>query len=116
LPAHIMRRAIAAWLIVAAGCPTLVYANPAHEQISKMGNAERNAFFAKFLRQSGENCNVVRNFYQGSTNRGDAFWNVGCKGKDGFSIMIYNDAKGSTKILECRVMKAVGGTPCFKKF
>ncbi len=93
-----------------------VWGNEAHDRLMSMSNSERNMFFTKFFNSGGESCQVVRNFYQGSSKKGDAFWNVACKGKDGFSIIIYNDAAGSTKILECRVMKAVGATPCFKKF
>jgi len=106
-----------AWVLLAAlAFSSSVHANPAHKHVSGLSDAERKAFFERFLKQSGENCNVTRAFYQGSTKRGDAFWNVACKGKDGFSVMINNDARGSTKIMECRLMKTVGGTPCFKKF
>jgi hypothetical protein len=28
----------------------------------------------------------------------------------------FNDAQGSTRVLEYAVMKKVGGTPCFQKF
>lgn len=107
-------RLVAIVLMFLGHC-TLAWANPAHEQVRKMSANERNTFFAQFLRRSGKDCHVTRNFYQGSTKGGDAFWNVACKGKDGYSIMIRNDASGSTRILECRVLKAVTGTSCFVK-
>jgi hypothetical protein len=30
--------------------------------------------------------------------------------------MIYDDAQGSTKILDCAVLKTVSGVECFKRF
>ena len=92
------------------------WSNEAHDRLMRLSDSQRNAMFTKLLNASGETCQVTKNFYQGSTKDGAAFWNVACKGKDGFTIAVYNDATGSTKILECRIMKLVGATPCFKKF
>jgi hypothetical protein len=30
--------------------------------------------------------------------------------------MVYADASGATKVLECRVLKTVAGVDCFSKF
>ena len=52
---------------------------------------------------------------QGMDKTGAAIWNVACSNKSSYVIMVYNDAQGSTKILDCAVLKAVGGGECFKK-
>lgn len=92
-------------------------ANPAHNRIDAMQESERRAFFAKFLSSSGERCgSVTRTFFQGSSPSGDAFWNIACAGGETWALMIYNNATGSTKILDCKVLKAMNGGTCFTKF
>jgi hypothetical protein len=108
-----MKALLGFWGLIYTG---LALSNPTHQQLTRMSEADRKVLFTKFFTNGGERCDVTKTFYQGSTKGGDAFWNVGCRGKDGFQILIYNDAKGSTKILECRIVKTVTGTPCFQKF
>ena len=69
-----------------------------------------------FMARSGESCNVTRSFFQGIDGRGNAFWNVACSNKKTIGVMMYDDRSGSTKIIECKILKAVGATPCFQKF
>ncbi|MFO0701079.1 MAG: hypothetical protein U0236_17795 [Nitrospira sp.] len=91
-------------------------ANPAHGRLQLMTSGERNTLFAKFLQSSGERCDsVTRNFFQGSTKSGDAIWNVTCRDGQMFAVLIYNDAKGSSKILSCATLKAINAGECFKK-
>lgn len=93
------------------------FANPAHKQLEAMQEPERRAFFVKFLSGSGERCgSVTRTFFQGSSSNGDAFWNVACAGGANWSVMIYNNATGSTRILDCKVLKALNAGTCFTKF
>ncbi len=93
------------------------FSNQAHDILLKMSDEERNVTLAKFLKGSNEQCDVVvKNFYQGSTKEGNAFWNVACRDKKSYVIMIYNDSVGSTKILECSVLKVIAGVECFTKF
>jgi hypothetical protein len=96
--------------------PCISTANQAHQILQGMSGPKRNEAMTSFMARSGEPCNVTRSFYQGVDARGNAFWNVACSNKKSFSVMIYNDSSGSTRILECKVMKAVGGTPCFQQF
>lgn len=103
------------WGTLALCGPT--HANPAHLTLLKMGEKERNATLTAFMRQSGERCVVTRSFFQGIHEAsGDAFWNVACQNSSALSIMIKNNATGSTKVLECGVMKAIANVECFKKF
>lgn len=93
-------------------------ANKTHDMLSSRSEEERNRALAQFMERSGERCGqVTRSFFQGMEKKsGKAFWNVRCSNKKSFSIMIYNDRVGSTKIMECSILKAVAGTECFKKF
>jgi hypothetical protein len=93
------------------------HANPAHEQLSSMSEQQRRSVLATFLVKSGEQCSsVTKTFYQGSDKKGNAFWNAACAGGDSFVIQVNNDATGSTRILSCKVLKAVNGGTCFTKF
>lgn len=93
------------------------FANRAHDQISAMSEDQRRNVLALFLSKSGEKCNAVsRTFYQGSDRRGNAFWNAACVGGESFVIQVNNDSGGSTRILSCKVLKAVNGGTCFTKF
>lgn len=92
-------------------------ANPAHEQLSSMSEQQRQSALAAFLVKSGEQCSsVTKTFYQGSDKKGNAFWNAACTGGASFVIQVNNDATGSTRILSCKVLKAVNGGTCFTKF
>ena len=93
------------------------WANPAHDRLQQMSLGERNTFFTKFLQGSGESCDVVtKNFFQGAGKSGDAIWNVACRNDKAFSILIHNDAEGSTKVISCAMLKALNAGECFKKF
>ena len=84
----------------------------------KMSEAERSAMLEKYLHQTDEKCDkVTRTFFQGvQKDTGAAFWNVGCRDKNAYVIMINNDAGGTTKVLSCAMLKAVKAGECFKKF
>lgn len=104
-------------LLLAGGLVQEVLANPAHDRLQQMSSGERNTFFTKFLKGSGESCDgVTRNFFQGSGKSGDVVWNVACRNGKTYSIMIYNDAEGSSKIMDCPLLKALNAGECFKKF
>ncbi|MFZ2627533.1 MAG: hypothetical protein WAX67_01475 [Rugosibacter sp.] len=93
------------------------HANPAHDQLSSMSEQQRQSVLAMFLVKSGEQCSsVTKTFYQGSDKKGNAFWNAACTGGTSFVIQVNNDATGSTRILSCKVLKAVNGGTCFTKF
>ena len=110
-----MRRFLVGLLVVMA--PALAQANEAHDALVKMTDLQRNYAFAKFMEASGERCpQVTRNMFQGFDKKKNAFWSLTCDNGQSWSVMIYNDAKGSSRILECSVLKAVGGGQCFKKF
>ena len=92
------------------------YANTVNQKILSLSEEQRAHMFTDFMRQGGEQCVVVKTFFQGETKDGDLFWNLKCRGGSAWSVMIKNDSKGTTKILQCEIMKKIGNTDCFKKF
>src|SRR2546427_6065742 len=81
------------------GFASVCFGNPAHEELMRRSEAQRQQFFAVFLRSGGETCHTVtRTFYQGLHRNGAAFWSVACAGGQSYQVMINNDAAGSTKV------------------
>ena len=97
-------------VLAVATAPT----NPWHEQIVKLGSAERNAIFARIVKP--DPCgSVMRTFFQGQASDGTANWSVGCSNGRSYAVSLFNDSQGSTKVLDCRLLKAVAQIDCFKK-
>lgn len=96
----------------------VVNANTAHQILSDKSNQERNEALTVLLIQSKEDCDVVEvNFFQGLEPEGGALWNVTCGNGKSFVILIENDARGSTRIMDCALIKSLtkGKSTCFKK-
>lgn len=92
------------------------FANDVHNLISKKSNTERSVFFNRFLTASGEPCGrVTKTFFQGFDKEQTAYWNVACSNKREYSISIENDSQGTTGIMDCPFLEAIG-VECFKKF
>ena len=95
-----------------------IWANTAHEILFDKSNGERNETLTVLLIQSKEDCDiVVRNFFQGFEPEGGAFWNVTCENGKSYMILIENDARGSTRVMDCTLIKSLtkGRNECFKK-
>jgi hypothetical protein len=90
--------------------------NRANDVLSGMSEPDRAAALVKTL--GGEPCGAVsRTFYQGILAKDrSAFWNVRCSNGRSYAISINNDATGSTRILDCKVLKTIAGVDCFTKF
>ena len=109
-----MRTLATAILILLSGS---AFANTGHGMLLAAPEAKRQTAFANLLVASGEKCpSVTRTFFQGSDKKQNAFWNVQCSNGKAFQILLLNDAKGSTRLLDCAVLKAVNGGTCFTKF
>jgi hypothetical protein len=109
-------RAIAAAAFILIAAAGVVLANPAHDKLIALDEADRAVALAMMLHRSGERCVVSRTFFQGLDKERNAYWNVGCDKRGPLLIQIRNDRDGSTRILECSTVKAMGGAECFKKF
>lgn len=89
--------------------------NMANRRILALTESDRRTLFSASLALSGEACGkVTRTFYKGSAKPSwNAIWNVGCKNGIAYSIMVMSDEKGSTKVLTCGELRAIGGGECF---
>ncbi len=93
-------------------------ANEAHRILSDKSNQARNEALTVLFLQSEEDCDfVVRNFFQGLEPEGGALWNVTCGNGNSYVILIENDPRGSTRIMDCALIKSLtkGKSQCFKK-
>lgn len=64
-----------------------------------------------------DNCTGDKVFYMGidATDNG-AFWSVHCVGGGSYEVEVSANAAGTTKVLNCSVLKAIGGGECFRRF
>lgn len=91
------------------------WANPTHDLVQQMSDQDRNGYFTKVLQDAGEHCDeATRTAFQRRGNSGDAIWNVACRNKKSYSIVIHSDTKGSTMITDCATLKALHVERCFK--
>ena len=96
----------------------VVEANKAHQMLSDKTNQERNEALTVLLLKSKEDCDlVVRNFFQGLEPEGGAFWSVACGNGHSYIILIENDARGSTRVMDCALIQSLtkGRNECFKE-
>jgi hypothetical protein len=96
----------------------VAHANKAHKILTDKSNQERNEALTVLLIQSKEDCDVVvKNFFQGLEPEGGALWNATCGNGKSYVILIENDARGSTRIMDCALIKSLtkGKSKCFKK-
>jgi hypothetical protein len=110
-----MRLDVLLTIALLLGSPALS-GNEAHEILSRMSPEKRNDAMTQHLTRSNEPCNVSRTFFQGFDRQSTAHWNVGCSNGQAYVVSIRNDAPGSTRILDCKVLKAAANVDCFKKF
>lgn len=92
------------------------WANPAQDRLAGMPEVERSEALAVFVESGGQPCRTVaRTFFQGEDTKGNVFWNVTCAGGESYVVVIKNDVPGSTRVMNCRRLRAVVGAECFKK-
>ncbi len=86
----------------------VVDANKAHHMLSDKTNQERNEALTVLLIQSKENCDaVMRNFFQGFEPDRGAFWNGACGNGRSYIILIENDSRGATRIMDYALIKSL---------
>jgi hypothetical protein len=91
--------------------------NKANRQILAMPEKDRREFFATVILADARQCgDVTRAFYRGSARPSyNAIWDIGCSSGPNYSILIMSDEKGSSKIMTCGELRAIGGGECFVK-
>lgn len=91
--------------------------NPAHDRLLGVSESKRTAVLTMLVLSSNNDCsNVTRTFFQGMNDERAVFWNVACSNGSSYAVMIESDAEGSSKTLDCGVLKLVTGVECFKRF
>lgn len=88
--------------------------NKAHDLLMTLSEQQQ----MRILSQSfiDEPCVVNRIFYQGMSKDLTAFWSVGCTNGRSYQISIYADEKGTSKCLDCAILKYMTNVDCFVKF
>jgi hypothetical protein len=90
-----------------------VLANSTSDRLAALPPSKQAAILGQVV---GEGCVGKTAFYQGDSNDGSAFWNVRCTNRQSYSVMISPDAHGSTKVLDCSMLRAIAHTECFVRF
>jgi hypothetical protein len=63
---------------------------------------------------SGNECQVIKVFYAGVLAEDKtAFWDIECAHKSSYQISVYADSEGSSRITDCRILKAIADWDCF---
>jgi hypothetical protein len=91
------------------------HANEGHKYLASLSEADRNQRLTELLVQVPEGCVVQRNFFRGFDPKGAAIWSAGCTNRKAYAIKILDDATGSTRILDCKVMMERMKVDCFSK-
>jgi hypothetical protein len=92
--------------------------NEANRRLLALSEKDRRSMFYITLNTSRERCpEVTRTFYQGSAKPSwNALWSIECRDGPSYSIMIMSDEKGSTKVMTCGELRAMGGGECFRRY
>ena len=86
--------------------------NVANDRLLALTEREQAFFLGTVV---NEGCVGNRAFYRGIWPKDrSAYWSVGCTNGASYGVKLAADAVGSTKIVECSVLKAVG-INCFEK-
>lgn len=95
-----------AWPMVAASA-----------DLGAMGEDKRREVLGKLLRRNGESCPAVtRTFFQGRSGDGAAFWSVECSSGKSWQVMFAGRGGTDARLLDCAVLKMLGGPYCFARF
>jgi hypothetical protein len=110
-----MKKPFLVALVMAAFAP-IAGANATNDRVAAMSESGRRTFAALLVRQTGAQCPAAtRTFFQGLLEKKDAVWNVSCNSRDNYAIVFYDDAAGTTRVMKCSELKALGAPACFKK-
>lgn len=96
--------------------PTNSSGNIAHDQLVDLPARERIAFLAHVVRSVGDQCSGSDDFFMGIDRTShQALWNVRCSNGRAYEIAIEANSTGSTKVLDCAILKRVANVACFQR-
>jgi hypothetical protein len=99
-------------LLTAVSVGATASGNRVHDRLVRLPEPKRNEVLTEFMTDSGESCEVKHSFFQGSDEQRAAYWNVACSNRKAYAIALNED--GSSKVTECKRLKAVSNIDCFK--
>ncbi len=86
--------------------------NKAHDMLTALPAGQRAAALGYVV---GEGCRGKTAFFMGMEEDKSALWSVACVNGKSYAVMLDPDARGTTIVLECNVLRIIAGTDCFKK-
>lgn len=90
--------------------------NPAHEVLLQADPRLRARALAAIVSSSGDACIGKTTFFMGlDPNDRRAYWSVTCSNRRSFEVAIEANAKGSTSVVDCAVMKKAANISCFQR-
>jgi hypothetical protein len=88
--------------------------NPTHDALMEKRDFDRREYLKQAVVGVGDECGTaVAAYHQGMAKDGTSIWNLRCGAGREYAITIPGAAGGTVKVLDCKVMKSVGGPPCF---
>ena len=90
--------------------------NITHLMLLKGTPSEQAVFLGSAVNSVGDKCTGEKAFYSGSGSDNAAYWSVRCTSGAEYVVQILPDAVGSASVLECGLLKSLGGSECFKSF
>lgn len=85
--------------------------NLAHDMLISFDAASRTSALGKTA-----GCRAAESFFMGQDpKRKTAYWSVRCENGKSYQISINADAKGTTNILDCGVLRKMAHISCFEK-
>lgn len=109
-----MNKILAVLMLFASGT---VMANEAQKLMMQLPSEKQDIALRHVIESTGYSCSsITKKLFQGQDKRGNAIWSAACTDGKSYSLVFYNDAQGSTKVLDCATLKTVAGTKCFTKF
>jgi len=91
--------------------------NAAHQALLQASSEGRAVALKAIITSAGESCDrVTRTFHQGGPDSsGSMFWNASCQNGNDFSVAVSSNARGSTRVMSCELLKTVAKVNCFEK-
>jgi hypothetical protein len=90
--------------------------NVAHDGLVQLDPSARAKMLGSIVVSSGDACTGEDSFFMGINRRNvQAFWSVRCTNGKSYEVAIDGNATGSTKVLDCDILKTVPKVSCFVK-
>ena len=100
-----------------ASMDAVALSNSGHTILSAMNESQQVVFLAKSAASAGNTvCSTAsasRPFFQGFDSEQSAYWNITCV-TEAFTVMIENNAEGSTSTMPCSLLRSIG-IECYTK-